>query len=173
MPGAIVTDVGSVKVSVIKQMQPQMPSEVHFIGGHPVAGTEYSGPGAGFASLFENRWVILTPDAATDKNALASLSAFWQACGANVDTMDAAHHDLVLAITSHIPQLISYNIVDTAANIEAVTQSEVMKYSAGGFRDFTRLAASDPPRGSVRPRPITASPEITLGTQAAAIGCCA
>ncbi len=143
-PGAIVTDVGSVKASVIAQMKPHMPQGVHFIAGHPVAGTEYSGPDAGFASLFENRWVILTPDDETDKDALEKLTSFWQACGANVDTMDAKHHDLVLAITSHIPQLISYNIVDTAANLETVTQSEVMKYSAGGFRDFTRLAASDP-----------------------------
>ncbi len=143
-PGAIVTDVGSVKVSVIEQMAPHMPDSVHFIPGHPVAGTEYSGPDAGFASLFENRWVILTPDEDTDDDAQEKLTKFWQACGANVETMDAAHHDLVLAITSHIPQLISYNIVDTAANLETVTQSEVMKYSAGGFRDFTRLAASDP-----------------------------
>ncbi len=143
-PGAIVTDVGSVKVSVIKQMKPHLPQNVHFIAGHPVAGTEYSGPDAGFASLFENRWVILTPDDDVDPQALSRLTAFWRSCGANVELMDASHHDLVLAITSHIPQLISYNIVDTAANLETVTQSEVMKYSAGGFRDFTRLAASDP-----------------------------
>ncbi len=143
-PGAIVTDVGSVKASVIAQMKPHMPKGVHFIAGHPVAGTEYSGPDAGFASLFENRWTILTPEDDVDRDALATLTKFWQACGANVETMDATHHDLVLAVTSHIPQLISYNIVDTAANLETVTQSEVMKYSAGGFRDFTRLAASDP-----------------------------
>jgi cyclohexadieny/prephenate dehydrogenase len=143
-PGAIVTDVGSVKGSVIAQMKPHMPNNVHFIPGHPVAGTEYSGPDSGFASLFENRWVILTPDDDCDVEALEKLKNFWRACGANLETMDAKHHDLVLAITSHIPQLISYNIVDTAANLETVTQSEVMKYSAGGFRDFTRLAASDP-----------------------------
>lgn len=143
-PGAIVTDVGSVKTSVIAQMKPHMPEGVHFIAGHPVAGTEYSGPDAGFASLFENRWVILTPEDDCDEVALEKLKNFWKACGANLETMDAKHHDLVLAITSHIPQLISYNIVDTAANLETVTQSEVMKYSAGGFRDFTRLAASDP-----------------------------
>jgi len=146
-PGAIVTDVGSVKTSVIAQMKPHMPKGVHFIAGHPVAGTEYSGPDAGFASLFENRWTILTPEDDVDQDALDKLTEFWQACGANVETMDAAHHDLVLAVTSHLPQLISlisYNIVDTAANLETVTQSEVMKYSAGGFRDFTRLAASDP-----------------------------
>lgn len=143
-PGAIVTDVGSVKTSVIAQMKPHMPQGVHFIAGHPVAGTEYSGPDAGFASLFENRWVILTPEDDCDEEALEKLKNFWRACGANLETMDAKHHDLVLAITSHIPQLISYNIVDTAANLETVTQSEVMKYSAGGFRDFTRLAASDP-----------------------------
>ncbi len=143
-PGAIVTDVGSVKASVIAQMKPHMPKGVHFIAGHPVAGTEYSGPDAGFASLFENHWVILTPEDDVDETALDTLKQFWQACGANVDVMEASHHDLVLAITSHIPQLISYNIVDTAANLESVTQSEVMKYSAGGFRDFTRLASSDP-----------------------------
>ena len=143
-PGAIVTDVGSVKASVIAQMKPHMPHGVHFIAGHPVAGTEYSGPDAGFASLFENRWVILTPEDDCDEDALEKLKNFWLACGANLETMDAKHHDLVLAITSHIPQLISYNIVDTAANLETVTQSEIMKYSAGGFRDFTRLAASDP-----------------------------
>ena len=143
-PGAIVTDVGSVKASVIAQMKPHMPKGVHFIAGHPVAGTEYSGPDAGFASLFENHWVILTPEDDVDENVLDTLKQFWQACGANVDIMEASHHDLVLAITSHIPQLISYNIVDTAANLESVTQSEVMKYSAGGFRDFTRLASSDP-----------------------------
>ncbi len=143
-PGAIVTDVGSVKASVNAQMKPHMPHGVHFIAGHPVAGTEYSGPDAGFASLFENRWVILTPEDDCDENALEKLKNFWLACGANLETMDAKHHDLVLAITSHIPQLISYNIVDTAANLETVTQSEIMKYSAGGFRDFTRLAASDP-----------------------------
>ncbi len=143
-PGAIVTDVGSVKSSVIAQMKPHMPQGVHFIAGHPVAGTEYSGPDAGFASLFENRWVILTPEDDCDEDALEKLKNFWLACGANLETMDAKHHDLVLAITSHIPQLISYNIVDTAANLETVTQSEIMKYSAGGFRDFTRLAASDP-----------------------------
>lgn len=143
-PGAIVTDVGSVKASVIAQMKPHIPQGVHLICGHPVAGTEYSGPDAGFASLFENRWVILTPEDDVDKTALDKLTRFWETCGANVEMMEASHHDLVLAITSHIPQLISYNIVDTAANLETVTQSEVMKYSAGGFRDFTRLAASDP-----------------------------
>ncbi len=143
-PGAIVTDVGSVKASVISQMSPHIPEGVHLVCGHPVAGTEYSGPDAGFASLFENRWVILTPENDANAEAVEKLTRFWQGCGANVETMEARHHDLVLAITSHIPQLISYNIVDTAANLEAVTESEVMKYSAGGFRDFTRLASSDP-----------------------------
>lgn len=143
-PGAIVSDVGSVKGSVVRQMQPHLPAHAHFIPGHPVAGTEYSGPDAGFAELFENRWSILTPFEDTDETALARLVAFWRGLGANVECMTAEHHDIVLAITSHLPHLIAYNIVGTAADIEEVTQSEVMKFSAGGFRDFTRIAASDP-----------------------------
>lgn len=143
-PGAIVSDVGSVKASVIAAMSPHLPSNVHFVPGHPVAGTEYSGPDAGFAELFENRWVILTPPPETEAAAVARLSRFWSRLGANVETMDARHHDLVLAITSHVPHLIAYNIVGTAAHLEEVTESEVMKFSAGGFRDFTRIASSDP-----------------------------
>ncbi len=143
-PGAIVTDVGSVKRSVIAQMQPHLPDGVHFVPGHPVAGTEQSGPEAGFAGLFDNRWCILTPPAGTDPKAIERVQAFWEALGMHVEIMDAEHHDLVLAITSHIPHLIAYNIVGTANDVESVTRSEVMKYAAGGFRDFTRIAASDP-----------------------------
>ena len=143
-PGAIVTDVGSTKRSVIAQMQPLMPDNVHFIPGHPLAGTEKSGPDAGFADLFENRWCIFTPLPGTDPEALERLSEFWRRCGSNIDTMDADHHDMVLAIVSHLPHIIAYNIVGTADDLETVTKSEVIKYSASGFRDFTRLAASDP-----------------------------
>ncbi|MEM7570613.1 MAG: prephenate/arogenate dehydrogenase family protein, partial [Pseudomonadota bacterium] len=141
--GAIVSDVGSVKTSVAEAFK-ALPAHVHAIPAHPVAGTEQSGPEAGFATLFKDRWCILTPPAGVDAEALAKLSAFWQALGANVEEMTPAHHDLVLAITSHVPHLIAYNIVGTASDLEAVTQSEVIKYSAGGFRDFTRIAASDP-----------------------------
>jgi cyclohexadieny/prephenate dehydrogenase len=143
-PGAIVSDVGSVKSSVVRQAKPHLPEGVHLVAAHPVAGTEYSGPDAGFASLFKNRWCILTPEADTDPEAVAKVRAFWEACGSNVEIMTPEHHDLVLAITSHIPHLIAYNIVGTAADLESVTQSEVIKFSAGGFRDFTRIAASDP-----------------------------
>ncbi|MCB1487799.1 MAG: prephenate/arogenate dehydrogenase family protein [Bauldia sp.] len=143
-PGAIISDVGSVKASVIAQMAPFVPEGVHFVPAHPVAGTEYSGPDAGFAELFENRWCILTPPPGTDPDAVDTLAEFWSRIGANVETMGAEHHDLVLAITSHVPHLIAYNIVGTAEDLETVTQSEVMKFSAGGFRDFTRIAASDP-----------------------------
>ncbi|MGD9738529.1 MAG: prephenate/arogenate dehydrogenase family protein [Bauldia sp.] len=142
--GAIVSDVGSVKQSVVRQMAPHLPGHVHFIPAHPVAGTEYSGPDAGFAELFDKRWCILTPLPDSDSEAVQKLAAFWTALGANVETMTPQHHDLVLAITSHVPHLIAYNIVGTAADLETVTQSEVMKFSAGGFRDFTRIAASDP-----------------------------
>ncbi|HET7413466.1 MAG TPA: prephenate/arogenate dehydrogenase family protein [Pararhizobium sp.] len=142
--GAIVTDVGSTKGSVIEQMAPHLPEHVHFIPGHPIAGTEHSGPDAGFAELFEGRWCILTPPPGTDADAIDRLSAFWRACGSTVDTMDPAHHDKVLAIVSHLPHIIAYNIVGTADDVETVTKSEVIKYSASGFRDFTRLAASDP-----------------------------
>ena len=144
MPGATVTDVGSVKRTVIEAMGDTFGPEVHVIAGHPVAGSEQSGPKAGFAELFENRFVILTPDEGGDRDALAKLTAFWQRLGAMVEVMDPDHHDLVLAITSHLPHLIAYTIVGTAADIESVTEGEVMKFSAGGFRDFTRIAASDP-----------------------------
>jgi cyclohexadieny/prephenate dehydrogenase len=143
-PGAIVTDVGSTKASVIAQMQPHMPDHVHFIPGHPLAGTEKSGPDAGFPGLFEGRWCIFTPLADTDEAALAALSRFWEALGSKIDVMDPEHHDKVLAIVSHLPHLIAFNIVGTADDLGTVTQSEVIKYSASGFRDFTRLAASDP-----------------------------
>jgi cyclohexadieny/prephenate dehydrogenase len=143
-PGAIVSDVGSVKSSVVAQMAPHLPKTVHFVPAHPVAGTEYSGPDAALADLFQNRWSILTPPAGTDPAAVEKLAKFWRGLGANVEVMDPAHHDLVLAITSHVPHLIAYNIVGTAAHLEAVTESEVMKFSAGGFRDFTRIASSDP-----------------------------
>lgn len=143
-PGTIVSDVGSVKCAIIDVVAPHLPDGVHFVPAHPVAGTEESGPDAGFATLFFNRWNILTPTEATDPMAVAKLTAFWKAAGANVEVMPPAHHDLVLAITSHVPHLIAYNIVGTAADLEQVTRSEVMKFSAGGFRDFTRIAASDP-----------------------------
>jgi len=143
-PGTIVTDVGSVKESVVRHVAPHMPEGVHLIPGHPVAGTEQSGPEAGFAELFQNRWCILTPMEGTDPEQIEKLTAFWQACGSDVDIMKPDHHDLVLAITSHIPHLIAYNIVGTADDLGKVTESEVIKYSAGGFRDFTRIAASDP-----------------------------
>jgi cyclohexadieny/prephenate dehydrogenase len=143
-PGAIVTDVGSTKSSVIAQMQPHMPAGVHYSPAHPIAGTEKSGPDAGFAELFENRWCIFTPLPGCDPQALERLSEFWRRCGSNIDTMDPAHHDMVLAIVSHLPHIIAYNIVGTADDLQAVTKSEVIKYSASGFRDFTRLAASDP-----------------------------
>lgn len=143
-PGAILTDVGSVKGAVIRDVAPHLPQGVHFIPGHPIAGTEQSGPEAGFAELFDNRWCILTPLEGADAAAVQALEDFWKAVGSKVERMDAAHHDLVLAITSHLPHLIAYNIVATAADLEEVTDSEVIKYSAGGFRDFTRIAASDP-----------------------------
>jgi cyclohexadieny/prephenate dehydrogenase len=143
-PGAIVSETGSVKTSVIAAMRPHIPAGVHFVPAHPVAGTEYSGPDAGFAELFDGRWCILTPVKGGDPAAAVRLAAFWRRLGADVETMSAEHHDLVLAITSHVPHLIAYNIVGTAADLEQVTQSEVMKYAAGGFRDFTRIAASDP-----------------------------
>jgi cyclohexadieny/prephenate dehydrogenase len=142
--GAILTDVGSVKGAVVRDIGPHVPAGVHFVPGHPIAGTERSGPESGFASLFENRWCILTPVAGTDAAAVARLEDFWKALGSFVDIMTPEHHDMVLAITSHLPHLIAYNIVSTAADLEEVTDSEVIKYSAGGFRDFTRIAASDP-----------------------------
>ena len=143
-PGAILTDVGSVKGAVLRDVAPFVPKGVHFIPGHPISGTEHSGPEAGFAELFDGRWCVLTPPAGADQGAVDRLAAFWQACGSHVEIMDAQHHDLVLAITSHVPHLIAYNIVNTARHLERVTDTEVIKFSAGGFRDFTRIAASDP-----------------------------
>lgn len=143
-PGAIVTDVGSVKATVVEMILPHLPDGVHLVPGHPIAGTEESGPRSGFAELFHGRWCILTPLASGDESATEKLKEFWTRLGSDVEIMDAAHHDLVLAITSHVPHLIAYNIVGTAADLETVTRSEVVKYSAGGFRDFTRIAASDP-----------------------------
>ena len=146
-PGATVTDVGSVKAAVSEALTSALPDTVFVVPGHPIAGTEYSGPDAGFAALFQKRWVILTPLPREDDpylEAVQQLADFWTALGANVERMDDKHHDLVLAVTSHLPHLIAYNIVGTAADLEEVTQAEVMKYSAGGFRDFTRIAASDP-----------------------------
>jgi cyclohexadieny/prephenate dehydrogenase len=143
-PGAIVSDVGSVKGAIMDQVGPHLPAGVHFVPAHPVAGTEHSGPDAGFSSLFLNRWCILTPPDDADAGAVQRLRAFWEAMGAIVEVMTPQHHDLVLAITSHLPHLIAYNIVGTANDLETVTQSEVIKFSAGGFRDFTRIAASDP-----------------------------
>lgn len=153
--GTIVTDVGSVKGAVIDAMAPHMPEGMHLVPGHPVAGTEHSGPEAGFAELFRNRFAILTPPPGTNEDAVARLVAFWRALGSDVEIMDAEHHDRVLAITSHLPHLIAYTIVETASELETeleaksrdddvVTTREVIKYSAGGFRDFTRIAASDP-----------------------------
>jgi len=143
-PGAIVSDVGSVKGAVVRDMGPHLPKNVHFVPAHPVAGTEYSGPDAGFAELFVNRWCILTPPQGTDPAATEKLAEFWRLLGANVDSMAPDHHDLVLAVTSHLPHLIAYTIVGTADELQNVTRSEVLKFSAGGFRDFTRIAASDP-----------------------------
>jgi cyclohexadieny/prephenate dehydrogenase len=143
-PGAILSDVGSVKGHVVKTLQPHLPPNIIFIPGHPIAGTEHSGPSAGFPELFAGRWCVLTPGAEVDPAQTEKLAAFWRAMGSQVEAMDAAHHDMVLAITSHIPHLIAYNIVGTVADLEAVTQSEVIKFSASGFRDFTRIAASDP-----------------------------
>ena len=143
-PGAIVSDVGSVKAAVVRDMAPHLPPGVHFVPAHPVAGTEHSGPDSGFAELFINRWCILTPPEGTDPDAVEKLRAFWAGIGARVEIMTPDHHDLVLAITSHLPHLIAYTIVGTADELAQVTSSEVMKFSAGGFRDFTRIAASDP-----------------------------
>jgi cyclohexadieny/prephenate dehydrogenase len=142
--GATLTDVGSVKQAVVDAVAPHVPAGVHFIPGHPLAGTEHSGPRSGFATLFENRWCILTPAAGADPEVVARLRTFWEGMGANVDLMDAPHHDLVLAVTSHTPHLIAYTMVGVADHLRRVTESEVVKYSAAGFRDFTRIAASDP-----------------------------
>jgi cyclohexadieny/prephenate dehydrogenase len=143
-PGATVTDVGSVKADVIEKVGPHLPDNVHFIPAHPLAGTEHSGPRSGFAELFDNRWCLLVPVEGTDAAATAKLRSLWEGIGANVEEMDAEHHDLVLAVTSHAPHLIAYTMVGVADDLRRVTDSEVIKYSAAGFRDFTRIAASDP-----------------------------
>ncbi|MCR6633106.1 MAG: prephenate/arogenate dehydrogenase family protein [Magnetospirillum sp.] len=143
-PGAIVSDVGSVKTAVIRDVEPALPEGVHFVPGHPIAGTEFSGPAAGFAELFQGRWCILTPQAHTQPKATAQVRALWEAVGSTVEEMDPNHHDRVLAVTSHLPHLIAYTIVGTADDLEGDMQQEVIKFSASGFRDFTRIAASDP-----------------------------
>ena len=143
-PGAILSDVGSVKAHVVKVVAPHLPPGVSFIPGHPIAGTEHSGPSAGFAELFAGRWCVLTPGPEVEPAQTEKLAGFWRAMGSHVEAMDAGHHDMVLAITSHIPHLVAYNIVGTVADLESHTQSEVIKFSASGFRDFTRIAASDP-----------------------------
>ncbi|MEO9651052.1 MAG: prephenate/arogenate dehydrogenase family protein [Roseobacter sp.] len=143
-PGATVTDVGSVKRDVIDNVHPHLPQDVHFIPGHPLAGTEHSGPEAGFAELFDNRWCLLVPVSGSDLTAVARLRELWEGLGSNVQEMDAGHHDLVLAVTSHAPHLIAYTMVGVADDLGRVTDSEVIEYSAAGFRDFTRIAASDP-----------------------------
>lgn len=143
-PGATVTDVGSVKADVIAQVMPHLPDNVHFVPGHPLAGTEHSGPRSGFAELFDNRWTLLVPPEGTDIDAIAKLRTLWEGMGALVDEMDAEHHDRVLAVTSHAPHLIAYTMVGVADDLSRITDSEVIKYSAAGFRDFTRIAASDP-----------------------------
>ncbi len=142
--GCIVTDVGSVKTSVMKTLQPRLPAKVHLVGGHPIAGTEFSGPEAGFAELFKGRWCILTPMLHTELRAVEKLTQLWEACGSNIEIMDPEHHDLVLGVTSHLPHLIAYTIVGTATDMEEDLKGEVIKFSASGFRDFTRIASSDP-----------------------------
>jgi cyclohexadieny/prephenate dehydrogenase len=142
--GTILTEVGSVKSAVIRQVLAALPEGVVFVPGHPIAGTEHSGPDAGFAELFDGRWAILTPCERSSEDAVEKVAKLWRGLGSAVETMTPEHHDIVLAITSHIPHLIAFNIVGTAADVEEVTQSEVIKFSAGGFRDFTRIAASDP-----------------------------
>ena len=143
-PGAIVTDVGSTKQSVIRDVGPLLPAGVHFVPGHPLAGTEYSGPDAGFVTLFENRWTLLTPPAGTDAEAVEKIAELWRRCGSMVETMDAAHHDRTLAIVSHLPHLIAFTICGTADDLKDESRQEVLQFAASGFRDFTRIAASDP-----------------------------
>jgi len=143
-PGAIISDVGSVKQAVIRDIAPRLPKGMHLVPAHPVAGTEHSGPEAGFAELFRGRWCIITPTPETDRAAVAKVAEFWARCGSDVEEMSADHHDKILAITSHLPHLIAYTIVGTATDLEDSIKSEVIKFAAGGFRDFTRIAASDP-----------------------------
>jgi len=142
--GAIVSDVGSVKMAVVRDVGPFIPEGVHFVPGHPIAGTEHSGPTAGFPELFQGRWCILTPPPGQDEAAVDKVRAVWESAGSMVEIMEPAHHDRVLAITSHLPHLIAYTIVGTATDLEGTLQQEVIKFSASGFRDFTRIAASDP-----------------------------
>lgn len=142
--GAIISDVGSVKASVIAQAMPHLPDGTHLVPAHPIAGTEESGPTSGFAELFDDRWCVLTPVPGSDPDAIETVERFWRGLGSDVETMTPEHHDRVLAVTSHIPHLIAYTICGTARELETVTGSEVIKYSAAGFRDFTRIAASDP-----------------------------
>jgi cyclohexadieny/prephenate dehydrogenase len=143
-PGAIVSDVGSVKGPVVRDLPALLPKTVHLVPGHPIAGTENSGPGSGFETLFDGRWFIMTPPPGADEEAVRKVGALWAGCGSLIEIMDASHHDKVLGITSHLPHLIAYTIVGTAADLEDDAQSEVIKFSASGFRDFTRIAASDP-----------------------------
>lgn len=143
-PGCIVSDVGSVKQAVIDALLPHLPDNVHLVPGHPIAGTEHSGPESGFETLFEGRWTLLTPPTGTDQDAVEKIADLWRCAGSRIEVMDPVHHDQVLAITSHIPHLIAYTIVGTATDLEEHLKSEVIKFSAGGFRDFTRIAASDP-----------------------------
>jgi cyclohexadieny/prephenate dehydrogenase len=143
-PGAIISDVGSVKMAVIRDIGPHLPEGVHFVPAHPIAGTENSGPSSGFAELFVGRWCIITPPPGTDENAVERIAALWRAIGSDVEIMEPGHHDRVLAITSHLPHLIAYTIVGTATDLESTLQQEVIKFSASGFRDFTRIASSDP-----------------------------
>jgi cyclohexadieny/prephenate dehydrogenase len=142
--GAIITDVGSVKQAVIRDLEPHIPEGVHLVPAHPVAGTERSGPEAGFPELFEDRWCIITPTSQTDKKSIDQVTEFWKSLGSNIEIMEPKHHDLVMAMTSHLPHLIAYTIVGTATDLEKSLTNEVIKFSAGGFRDFTRIAASDP-----------------------------
>ena len=143
-PGCIVTDVGSTKQSVIRDIGPLIPAGVHFVPGHPVAGTEYSGPDSGFTTLFQGRWCLLTPPPGTDEDAIEKISELWRRCGSMVECMEPAHHDRVLAIVSHLPHLLAFTICNTAEGLEDESRQEVLKFAASGFRDFTRIAASDP-----------------------------
>jgi cyclohexadieny/prephenate dehydrogenase len=143
-PGAVVSDVGSVKGPVVRDLPALLPKTVHLVPGHPIAGTENSGPGSGFETLFDGRWFIMTPPPGADEEAVRKVGELWAGCGSLIEIMDASHHDKVLGITSHLPHLIAYTIVGTAADLEEDAQSEVIKFSASGFRDFTRIAASDP-----------------------------
>jgi len=144
MPGAIITDVGSTKQSVIRDVGPLLPDGVHFVPGHPMAGTEFSGPDAGFTSLFEGRWCLLTPPPGTDEDAVAKIAELWRRCGSMIEVMEPSHHDRVVAIVSHLPHLIAFTICGTADDLEDESRQQVLKFAAAGFRDFTRIAASDP-----------------------------